>query len=884
MNIHSSRLRRIGIGLATAAVMLVALLAAPSSASAYDPDALSGTVTGYGAGVLADGVTVSVIEPNTNGNVTVVEVQADPTTGAWTSGDLPDSSFIVEFNPTSSHYRTGYFATSGTVDDSALATQIELPSDVPTGAVNAVLDNKGAASGQVIDSDGAGIPNVTVDVISVDDYSTVATGTTDADGNYRVWVDNANHSDNPSVFIHYTSADGSYQSRWSGNALDEYDAAGVGIADDQADLDPVTLPDATSITGTITDPDGNPLAGATVSAYDPNGVYPDSDEVTTDANGAYRIDGLGAIDYNLQVTAPGYFYDGTLDADLTNVSTTEVDAQLSDNAEIQGTVRDAAGVPVSGVQITVFDSDGDPVTGAQTGDDGTYAVNDLGFGDYTVEFTPADPNTANYIDETSPVVTLSKADADVTQDHVMTVGGSISGTITTLLDSTKTPEEVIVTATSTTSSFQQFIFVNPTKAAGLKATYTIPGLPAGTYTVEFDPQDDNTFASQWWKGAFSADAATTVTVTAGASTPSISDTVEQVVQPANLYVKAPADDHVNVGQTLSVAAHSHSVSVPSKLTSTYQWVRIADDESGTTTNIPKATKSTYTTVNADAGFLVGVYVTQTAKGYAPWTSFLADGSPVGNAIFTSVQKFALSGTASTGHTLTVTAKGAFSVPVTLSYFWTMNGLEVPASWSTQTVLADPRNAEATNTMLLGWDDIGNGNPNDSGDPGSLHDSDYGPLGDAPFPEDASQSSSVGQPFGLTQLLQPEWDSQRLSVEVCASDLNGLYEYYCKTLKVTIAKDLIKRVIPVVSHSSGSTLFTAAAGVWHSSTYVKGTVGLKYQWYANNGTTNTAISGATKSSFTSTAAQSGDVITVHVTGSASGYTSATTYSLDTDTAP
>ncbi len=69
------------------------------------------------------------------------------------------------------------------------------------------------------------------------------------------------------------------------------------------------------------------------------------------------------------------------------------------------------------------------------------------------------------------------------------------------------------------------------------------------------------------------------------------------------------------------------------------------------------------------------------------------------------------------------------------------------------------------------------------------------------------------------------------------------------------------------------ILTAVPGVWGP-----GSVALTYQWKANG----TAISGATASTFTITAAQLGSTITVAVTGTETGYATATVESAATAT--
>lgn len=58
-----------------------------------------------------------------------------------------------------------------------------------------------------------------------------------------------------------------------------------------------------SISGTITDANGKPIAAATVKAYTPDHKNP---SVTTDENGAYEFDGIAPGKYALSVTANGF--------------------------------------------------------------------------------------------------------------------------------------------------------------------------------------------------------------------------------------------------------------------------------------------------------------------------------------------------------------------------------------------------------------------------------------------------------------------------------------------------------------------------------------------------------------------------------------------------
>jgi len=113
----------------------------------------------------------------------------------------------------------------------------------------------------------------------------------------------------------------------------------------------------------------------------------------------------------------------------------------------------------------------------------------------------------------------------------------------------------------------------------------------------------------------------------------------------------------------------------------------------------------------------------------------------------------------------------------------------------------------------------------------------------------------------TLLLTSAHASKAITVKVTAKKT----AFTSVTATSTATKKIVKTAIPTVSGTAkvGATL-TAAPGTWTSGTT------LKYQWSADN----TAISGATKSTLVLGSAQSGEAVTVTVTGSQSGYTTFT----------
>ena len=111
-----------------------------------------------------------------------------------------------------------------------------------------------------------------------------------------------------------------------------------------------------SITGTVTDASGNPLAGIDVTAYqsDGSGDWEWASQVTTASDGSYLISGLSAGVYHVEFSDPNGIYpsqfydsvaalagDSATPVDVTDGATTPgIDAALTPGGHITGTVTD----------------------------------------------------------------------------------------------------------------------------------------------------------------------------------------------------------------------------------------------------------------------------------------------------------------------------------------------------------------------------------------------------------------------------------------------------------------------------------------------------------------------------------------------------------------
>lgn len=147
-------------------------------------------------------------------------------------------------------------------------------------------------------------------------------------------------------------------------------------ATDVADVD-FALQRPGAVGGAITDGDGNPVAGVTITLTGPGGEA----TTTTDAAGNYLFDEVPSGEYTATIVVPEGF-----EAELTSwtVTITNAGEQRLDldfallavpvEVPVSGTVTDAGGEGVPGVEIVVTDAAGVEVATAITTPDGSWDV------------------------------------------------------------------------------------------------------------------------------------------------------------------------------------------------------------------------------------------------------------------------------------------------------------------------------------------------------------------------------------------------------------------------------------------------------------------------------------------------------------------------------
>jgi uncharacterized protein (DUF2141 family) len=293
-----------------------------------------------------------------------------------------------------------------------------------------------------------------------------------------------------------------------------------------------------------------------------------SDTTTTGANGEYKFDGLKAGSYTVSVPAEA---DG---CKLVTTNPTPVTLAAGEDktgvdfryvpGSITGKVvcSDNNNAPIAGVQITIYDSSNNVAGTATTKPDGTYVVEGLKAGTYTVKVTGGVP--AGYLEDSpKPAVqtVVLPAGGEGKADFSYICKGKITGSVVCVDNGNSPIAGVTVTA-------YQGATAKGSAVTAADGTYQILGLAPGTYDVR---------VTAGVPAGFTAVAPTTVTTSVTAATPGVanfgyyckgsitgsvvcSDNGNSPI--AGVVVKAYDANNVEKGSATTDANGNYSMSVP----------------------------------------------------------------------------------------------------------------------------------------------------------------------------------------------------------------------------------------------------------------------------------------------------------------------------------
>jgi hypothetical protein len=391
--------------------------------------------------------------------------------------------------------------------------------------------------------DEANVPIAGAYVYASDDVCCASSVYTGADGSYEL------HG-LPTLDAHVYAQASGYVSEYYDNSA-SYNTAtpvhvGPGITQNGINFN---LSLGGSITGVVLDGSAQPISGAFVSAYTQGCCS--SGYTWTGADGTYTIGSLAAGAYHVGVSAQGFiteYYDNVRsENDASDVpvtlgdTTSGIDFSLDEGAHIRGVVLNASAQPIADAQVEAFGESGN--SSASTKSDGSYDISGLPGGSYVMRaYKP--PYAQEYYDnvyvstDATQVVVAEQGEANGI-DFDLDIGATITGTVYD--ESGTTPlGNAFIDARLTTGDAG-----GSTSSAG-NGTYTIEGLPPGTYHVRANREH---YADEYYNEKPTDGTAEDV-VLAGSATASGIDFTLHLLNPDL------ATDSIGLGYAPNTADHS----------------------------------------------------------------------------------------------------------------------------------------------------------------------------------------------------------------------------------------------------------------------------------------------------------------------------------------
>jgi hypothetical protein len=475
----------------------------------------SGSIAGtVSAGTSRAGIQVTAF----NGNGDLAGTTSTSAAGAYVLSGLGAGNYTLDFAPVDSSYAPQWYA--GAALKSA-ATPIPLLAGQALTGKNVTLQASGTIHGLVTDGSN-GLTDI--NLLAYDSDGTFAgSATTDGSGSFDIFGLPAGSYTLHALPQSGTTDAATYAPTWNGGSPTQADSTAVAVtAGASSATQNIQLTAGGSISGTITG-----SGSIEVDAYDSTGNWVAS---TTTASGSYSIGGLVTGMYKVKFSPSGGFsapqwYNGdsggaTLESQAAEVAVTAgsdapgVDAILGIESYLFGTVVggvDDTGIP--GVEVSTYDADGNWVGGAVTDSDGNYTIPELAEGNDTVSFTPpTDAYAAQWWNGASSQATAGTivissefpAEADATLTPTATISGTVLGS-----------GSAVVPVAGATVIADDLAGNEITSAiTDTFGNYSLSGLQAGSYRVEFLP-GDSPFGSKWWNGASSEASATIIALAAG---------------------------------------------------------------------------------------------------------------------------------------------------------------------------------------------------------------------------------------------------------------------------------------------------------------------------------------------------------------------------------
>ncbi|MCJ7484798.1 MAG: carboxypeptidase regulatory-like domain-containing protein, partial [Candidatus Aminicenantes bacterium] len=513
--------------------------------------------------ILADGIVYSLAaEVGTAFGLGYIEGRVTGVTGAGLENILVElygepfdwnTSRPIATTDANGYYRIGYFPGKYTVrfntynpnpqqdplvaDSSYLGKTynsnevLTLLAGATVPGIDAQLEPGGTITGRVTNSQGNGL-DMAIVYVHAGDATRVTWTYTDAEGNY---VADRIPTGNYKVRVR---SEAQYGLEWYDEAPSLATGLPVRVMAGQVTpgIDIDLEQDGGHVQGRVTDIQGNPIAGVTVTAFDEAGINVSA--ANTDEAGNYDIPRLttGQVRiYFNAANATGNYYSkyfpnedllaGAIPVPVTSGETTpNIDAQLSAGGTITGRVTDSAANGIPGISALALDTNSDRYYAAATDAAGNYTLANIRPDDYKVLFRPERglaavkwyDNWNSSIGAKIVAVPTGGTVPDINAQLAAT-SGSISGTVT---GSGPIEKVRVVAFDSNRGTPAAYISATATATDG---TYRIKRLPGANTKVYFDTDAAYLkYYSEYYVGKSTFGEANPITVPAGEGYPNVS--------------------------------------------------------------------------------------------------------------------------------------------------------------------------------------------------------------------------------------------------------------------------------------------------------------------------------------------------------------------------
>jgi 5-hydroxyisourate hydrolase-like protein (transthyretin family) len=358
------------------------------------------------------------------------------------------------------------------------------------------------------------------------------------------------------------------------------------------------------------------------------------------------------------------------------------DADGTPTGRITGLVTGPGGTPISNVTVevvSIFSGSWSLVGSTSTGPDGRYEYDDalefvphlLRFRhpDYVPEFydNAATAATATIVQVTGGGTSVANAE--------LADAGRITGTVTGT-GGVGVPDAGVsawqLVGSDWVSTGQATRTVDDGK-------YILSELPVGEYRLQFEGPSGSGYSSEWWDDAWTVETATTVQVTAGATSSGKNAQLSTAPPPAPAVVNAAPPTINGTAQVGAAVTATPGTWAPAGTSPAYQWLVAGSP-------VAAATTASYTPVAADAGKSLEVRVTASRPGFTA-ANATSTAITVREGTLKATKKPKVSGKAKKSATLKVSPGTWSPTKVAVTYKWYAGTKAIPKATSAKLKLA-----------------------------------------------------------------------------------------------------------------------------------------------------------------------------------------------------